>query len=72
MSYRADGSAHYVGLQRIEGSVAGRSGTLVIEATGAFGGASSSGAWTLVDGASTGGLSVAAGSGTFEAPDGPN
>ncbi len=43
MSYRPDGTATYVGLQRIKGSIGGRSGSFVIDASGEFDGAASRG-----------------------------
>jgi hypothetical protein len=36
MSYRGDGSASFVGLQKIVGSLAGRSGSFVLRITGTF------------------------------------
>jgi Protein of unknown function (DUF3224) len=71
MSYRPDGSATYVGLQRIKGSVGGRRGSLVIDASGEFDGAASYGKWSIIRGSGTGDLEGITGSGTFEAPGGP-
>src|SRR4051794_39486070 len=56
MCYLAGGGASYVGLQRIEGSLAGRKGSFVIEAAGRFDGAASSGSWTVVEGSGAGEL----------------
>ncbi|HWE65081.1 MAG TPA: DUF3224 domain-containing protein [Acidimicrobiales bacterium] len=50
MSYAADGSATFVGLERIAGSFAGRPGSLVVQHVGAY-----------KDGVAKGSLSVAAG-----------
>ncbi len=69
--YRADRSAVFAGLQRIEGSLAGRSGSFVLELSGEHDGKSSRGRWRIVDGSGTGELSGIRGEGTFEAPGGP-
>src|SRR6476659_7837312 len=53
MVYAADGSATFVGLERLQGRVAGRSGTFVLQHVGRF-----------EDGAAKGDLTVATGSGT--------
>jgi hypothetical protein len=71
MSYRPDGTATYVGLQRIKGSVGGRRGSFVIDASGEFDGAASRGKWSVVRGSGADGLKDIAGTGTFEAPGGP-
>ncbi len=70
-SYRADGSARCVGLQRIDGSLGERKGSFIIEASGDFDGASSSGEWTVVEGSGTGELAGIRGAGRFNAPGGP-
>ena len=72
MSYRPDGTATYVGLQRIKGSVGGRRGTFVIDASGEFDGAASRGRWSIIRGSGTDDLADVTGTGTFEAPGGPN
>jgi Protein of unknown function (DUF3224) len=69
MAYREDGTARFVGLQRVEGSIGGRSGSFVMETAGEFDGTVASGEWTVVEG--TGTLAGLRGSGRFEAPHGP-
>jgi hypothetical protein len=71
MSYAADKTAHYVGLQRIKGSVGGRTGSFVIEATGDYNGTSSHGSWSIIEGTGNGDLGGIAGRGSFDAPGGP-
>jgi hypothetical protein len=71
MSYRPDGTATYVGLQRIKGSVGGRRGSFVIDGSGEFDGAASRGRWSVVRGSGADGLKDISGTGTFEAPGGP-
>lgn len=72
MSYRPDGTARYVGLQRIKGAIGGRNGSFIIEATGDFDGKASKGSWAIVPRSGTGGLDAISGTGTFRAPGGPN
>lgn len=70
MSYQPDGSARYVGLQRITGSIGEREGSFVIAADGRFDGAASSGTWEIIEGSGTGDLEGIRGSGRFHAPGG--
>jgi hypothetical protein len=69
--YRPDRSARFVGLQRIEGSIDGRRGSLVLESSGDHDGRRSRGEWRVVPGSGTGELAGIAGGGTFDAPGGP-
>jgi hypothetical protein len=68
--YRPDRTAVFAGLQRIEGSVDGRSGSLILESTGEHDGHGSKGRWRIVSGSGTGDLAGIAGEGTFDAPGG--
>ena len=68
--YRLDGSARFVGLQRIEGSIDGRSGSLVLESTGDHAGGQSKGHWRVVSGSGTRALAGIRGEGTFDAKGG--
>jgi uncharacterized protein DUF3224 len=70
MSYTGDGSAHFVGLWRITGSLHGRAGTFVVESIGDFDGGVSTGALTVVAGSGSGDLAGLRGTGTFRAPGG--
>jgi hypothetical protein len=70
MSYRADGTAHFVGIWRITGSIDGRAGSFVVEATGEFDGTASAGSLSVVDGLGEGELEGIHGSGSFRAPGG--
>ena len=69
--YRPDRTAVFAGFQRIEGSLAGRSGSFVLESTGEHDGKSSKGRWRIVPGSGTGELAGISGAGAFEAPGGP-
>lgn len=71
MCYLPDRSATFVGLQRIDGSIGGRSGTFVMHADGSHDGTGSDGTWTVVPGSGTGGLVGIAGEGSFHAAGGP-
>jgi Protein of unknown function (DUF3224) len=69
MAYAADGSATFVGLERISGGAAGRKGTLVVQHVGRFEGGAATAALTVVPGAGSGDLAGASGDGEFYAPD---
>ena len=71
MSYRPDGTATYVGLQRVKGTLGGRRGSFVTDASGEFDGAASRGRWSIIRGSGTDDLADVTGAGTFEAPGGP-
>ena len=71
MSYQPDGTARFVGLQRIEGSVGGEHGSFVLETVGDFDGTVASGSWSVIDGSGTGSLATLQGRGSFRAPHGP-
>ncbi|MGI8808552.1 MAG: DUF3224 domain-containing protein [Acidimicrobiales bacterium] len=67
MAYRPDGTAHFVGLARVTGTVESRQGTFVLENTGEFDGMVARGTWSVVAGSGTGGLERFTGTGGFEA-----
>jgi hypothetical protein len=68
MCYRQDGTANYVGLQRVDGSLGGQSGSFVVESNGIFDGGEAKGTWSVVAGSGTGDLAGLKGEGTFNAP----
>ena len=70
MCYAADGTARFVGLQQLDGSVDGRRGTFVVETIGGFDGAEAVGSWDVVPGSGTGELVGISGEGSFRAPHG--
>ncbi len=70
MLYRGDKTAHFVGLQRITGSLGGRRGSFVIAAEGDHDGSASQIAWTVIRGSGTGELVGIEGSGSMVAPGG--
>jgi Protein of unknown function (DUF3224) len=65
-----DGGARLVGLQRIDGKLADRDGSFVIEATSDHDGQQSSGSWRILDGTGSGELAGISGRGTFSAAGG--
>jgi len=56
MIYANDGSASFVGLERITGTLAGRSGTFVLQRTGVFEGGLAKESYSVVPGSGTGEL----------------
>ena len=68
MVYGQDGTARYVGLQRIEGSLGGKEGSFVVESNGDFDGGEAKGTWVVIAGSGTGDLAGLTGEGTFTAP----
>ena len=70
MSYRRDGTAHFVGIWHVTASIEGRKGSFIAESVGEFDGAASSGSLTILEGLADGELSGLRGSGTFTAPGG--
>jgi hypothetical protein len=63
MMYREDGSASFVGLERVVGRMDGKSGTFVLERTGAFENGQAKESYTVVGGSATGELSGLRGEG---------
>jgi hypothetical protein len=65
MAYAEDGSATFVGLERVTGAIAGRKGSVVLQHVGSFEDGAAKGSLTVVRGSGTGGLLSAAGGGDF-------
>lgn len=65
MIYRDDGSASFVGLERVVGSVGGRSGSFVFQHTGAFKAGVATVTLIVVPGSGTGDLHGLKGEGAF-------
>lgn len=70
MFYRADGTADWVGLQRIVGKLGNRSGSFVLQTAGSFDGSKAFGDWSVVPGSGTDEVEGLQGSGRMEAPMG--
>jgi hypothetical protein len=68
MCYGAEGTADYVGLQRVDGRIGDRSGTLVLQVAGTFDGQEARGTWSVVPGSGSDELRGLKGEGEFSAP----
>jgi hypothetical protein len=69
---RADGSASFVGIERVTGTLAGRSGTFLLQDAGTVEGSVVDGAWFVVPGSGTAELTGLRGEGGFRANLGEN
>lgn len=72
MAHRATKSATFVGLVQVDGKLEGKAGGFVLEVCGTFDGTVARGDWTVVTGMGTGELVSLQGTGSFEAPLGPD
>lgn len=63
MMYRSDGSATFVGLERVVGRIGDKKGSFVLQRTGAFEGGQAKETYTVVAGSATGDLSGLRGEG---------
>jgi hypothetical protein len=64
MMYRSDGSATFVGLERIDGRIGDKTGSFVLQRTGAFEGGLAKETYSVVPGSATGDLRGLAGDGS--------
>ena len=64
MMYRSDGTAAFVGLERITGRIAGRNGSFVLQRTGVFEDGHAKESYSVVTGSGTGELRSLRGEGT--------
>lgn len=64
---RADGSASFVGIERVSGTLGGRSGSFLLQDHGTVLDGIVSGDWFVIPGSGTGGLSGLRGEGGFRA-----
>jgi len=71
MAYRPDGTAHFVGMQRVDGSIGERHGSFVLETSGDFDGKTATWHGRVISGTATGDLNGLAGDAVFGAPKGP-
>jgi hypothetical protein len=56
MMYRSDGSATFVGLERVVGRISGKAGTFVLQRTGIFEGGQAKESYSVIPGSATGEL----------------
>ena len=64
MMYRTDGSASFVGLERIVGKIGDKAGSFVLQRTGVFEGGQAKESYTVVAGSTTGALQSLRGDGS--------
>ena len=64
MMYRSDGSATFLGLERISGRIGGRTGSFVLQRTGVFEDGQAKESYSVLPGSATGDLRGLAGTGT--------
>ena len=64
---RDDGSASFVGIERVAGSVAGHQGSFLLQDAGTLEGSTVKGDWFVIPGSGTGELAGLRGEGGFEA-----
>lgn len=64
MMYRSDGSATFVGLERVVGRIAGKTGTFVLQRTGVFEGGQAKESYFIIPGSATGDLQGLSGDGS--------
>lgn len=69
MGYRDDGSASFVGMIRVVGSIGERAGSFVMQDVGTFQNSVAKGRWTIVPGLGTGALRDIRGNGHFAAAE---
>ena len=67
MAYAEDGTATFVGIERITGTIGGHDGGLVLQHVGTYDGGAAVATITVLDGASTGALAATTGDGDFRA-----
>ncbi len=65
MIHREDGSASFVGLERVVGAIGDRQGSFVLQHSGSFEGGTATTTWFLVAGSGTGDLRELRGDGGF-------
>jgi Protein of unknown function (DUF3224) len=64
MMYRGDGSATFVGLERVVGQIAGKAGSFVLQRTGVFENGIAKESYSVIPGSGTGDLQGLRGEGT--------
>jgi hypothetical protein len=64
MMYRSDGSATFVGLERVVGRIGGRTGTFVLQRTGIFESGQAKESYSVIPGSATGELQGLLGDGS--------
>ncbi len=72
VTYREDGTSHFVGLERVEGSLGGKQGSFVMQSDGTFDGQVAKTNWFVVPSSATGELKGLKAKGVSEAGHDPS
>jgi len=67
MAHAADATAQFVGMERVTGSIAGRSGSFVIQHVGTYDSRGARSSWSIVPGSGSGELLGITGKGSYVA-----
>lgn len=70
MAYSVDGTARFAGMERVTGTVHGRTGSFVLQHDGSFAAGRARSSFQVVVGAGTGDLAALRGGGSYEAGHG--
>ena len=70
MCYSIHGTATFVGLERVSGTVDGKTGTFVLQHNGTFSDGKARSSWSIVPGSGTGDLASLRGNGSYVAGHG--
>lgn len=70
MSYQADGKAHFVGIERVTGSLGDRVGSFTLSHTGIFAGGKVTSTFIVVEGSGEDGFSDLIGQGQYQTGEG--
>lgn len=65
MTYRPDGSAWFMGIERVEGTIGGRTGSFVLSHEGSYVNGVANSTFKVVEGSGTSGLAGLSGEGRF-------
>ena len=65
MSYTANGTANFVGMELVKGNVAGKSGSFVIQHVGVYEGGKARSTWSVIPGTGTGDLAALRANGSY-------
>ena len=67
MSYAVNGTASFVGVELVKGTIAGKSGSFVIQHVGTYDSGGARSVWSIVPGTGIGGLAGITGKGSYAA-----
>lgn len=70
LCYKDEKHASFIGMERVTGSLGGRTGSFVIQSSGIYEDGTAKGTWSIVTDSGTGDLAGLRGEGTFDARSG--